>query len=267
MNRYVELLVVNEYTIDFPRHTMQRISLLQRAFRKALSILGGYGARCDCWYQIVMLKRAIDIVLAVTGLVLIFPVVSVVAILLKLDSKGPIFYSCDRVGLNGRLFKMYKFRTLYDTAGAEGPSVCPAGDLRVTPMGHVLRRTKLNELPQLFNILKGDMSFVGPRPEAPDLAAYYPQHARAIFTVKPGLVGPNQILTRHEEEWYPPGADPQQYYIESILPQKLPVDLAYVNQSSAWTDLKYLWLGAMATLKREDSSAMRSHHVRPDSSV
>ncbi len=241
--------------------------MLKRAFQKAYSVLDGCGARCDCWYHIVMLKRTIDIVLAVVGLALILPLVPVIATLLKLDSKGPILYLCDRVGLDGELFKMYKFRTLYDTPEQDGPSVCPAGDLRVTSMGRFLRRTKLNELPQLLNILKGDMSFVGPRPEAPDLAAHYPPYANAIFSVKPGLVGPNQILTRHEEEWYPPGVDPQQYYIESILPQKLPVDLAYVNQSSAWTDLKYLWLGVMATLRREDSSAMRSHHVGPDSSV
>lgn len=209
----------------------------------------------------MMLKRAIDIVLAIVGLALVLPMVPMIAFLLKYDSNGPVFYLCDRVGLNGKRFKMYKFRTMYDEPEAEGPSVCPAGDRRVTRVGHVLRRTKLNELPQLFNILKGEMSFVGPRPEAPDLAAHYPPYARAIFTVKPGLVGPNQILTRYEEEWYPPEADPKQYYLESILPQKLPVDLAYVNQSSAWNDLKYLCLGVVATLSWVDTSVMRSRHI------
>lgn len=149
----------------------------------------------------------------------------------------------------------------------QGQVVCPLGDRRVTPLGHVLRRTKLNELPQLWNILKGDMSFVGPRPEAPDLAAHYPQDARAIFSVKPGLVGPNQILTRYEEEWYPPDADPQTYYLEAILPQKLPVDVAYVHRSTTWTDLKYLCLGVLATLSWVDLRAMRSRHIGPGSSM
>ena len=118
----------------------------------------------------------------------------------------------------------------------------------MTPFGRFLRRTKINELPQLLNILKGEMTFVGPRPEAPDLAALYPAHAKAIFTVTPGLVGPNQILGRNEEEWYPPGVDPQQYYIAEILPKKLPLDLEYVRQPSLYKDLRYLVLGVKETV-------------------
>ena len=129
-----------------------------------------------------------------------------------------------------------------------GASVSPEGDPRVTPFGRFLRRTKINELPQLLNILKGEMTFVGPRPEAPDLAALYPAHARAIFTVTPGLVGPNQILGRNEEEWYPPDVDPQQYYIEEILPKKLPLDLEYVRHPSLFKDLQYLVLGVKETV-------------------
>jgi FlaA1/EpsC-like NDP-sugar epimerase len=137
---------------------------------------------------------------------------------------------------------------MYDTPVQVGPSICPQDDPRVTSMGRFLRRTKINELPQLLNILKGDMTFVGPRPEAPDLAALYPSHARAIFTVKPGLVGPNQILGRNEDEWYPTGVDPQQYYVNEILPKKLPLDLQYVQQSSVVSDLKYVLLGIRETL-------------------
>jgi FlaA1/EpsC-like NDP-sugar epimerase/lipopolysaccharide/colanic/teichoic acid biosynthesis glycosyltransferase len=195
-----------------------------------------------------MLKRVLDILLALLGIIVLLPFLPLLAFLMKLDSKGPIFYLCDRVGKDGKPFKMYKFRTMYSTLGAAGPSVCPQGDPRVTPVGRFLRRTKLNELPQLINILKGDMSFVGPRPEAPDLAVLYPAPARAIFAVTPGLVGPSQILGRNEEEWYPPGVDPQQYYLDVILPKKLPLDLEYVHQSSALTDLKYLFLGIKETL-------------------
>jgi len=195
-----------------------------------------------------MLKRGLDILLSVLGIIIVLPFIPLLALLIKLDSKGPVFFACDRVGKDHKLFKMYKFRTMYETSTRIGPSVSPAGDARVTPLGRFLRRTKLNELPQFLNVLRGEMSFVGPRPEAPDLAALYPEHAHAIFTVKPGLVGPNQILGRNEEEWYPPGFDPQQYYIEAILPKKLPVDLEYVRQLSAFSDLKYILFGVKETL-------------------
>jgi FlaA1/EpsC-like NDP-sugar epimerase/lipopolysaccharide/colanic/teichoic acid biosynthesis glycosyltransferase len=152
------------------------------------------------------------------------------------------------VGKDGKVFKMYKFRTMYETLVPVGGSVSPQGDPRVTPIGRFLRRTKLNEVPQLLNILKGDMTFVGPRPEAPDLVALYPDEAREVFTVKPGLVGPNQILGRNEEEWYPADVDPQKYYIEHILPKKLLLDFVYVRESSFWKDLMYILLGVKETL-------------------
>ena len=152
-----------------------------------------------------MLKRFIDILLSLIGILLALPFFPFIALLIKLESKGPVFYLGERVGKDGKTFKMYKLRTMYHLPVSIGASVCPAGDPRVTPMGRLLRRTKLNEVPQLLNVLKGDMTLVGPRPESPDLAAFYPPYAKEIFTVKPGLVGPNQILGRNEEEWYPPG--------------------------------------------------------------
>lgn len=196
----------------------------------------------------LMAKRYLDFILALVGIILTSPFLPLIAFLIKIDSKGSVFYCCDRVGKDGKLFKMYKFRTMYETVGSIGGSISPEGDPRVTPFGRILRRTKLNEFPQLLNILKGEMSFVGPRPEAPNLAALYPPHAREIFAVQPGLVGPNQILGRNEEEWYPQGADPQQYYIEAILPLKLPLDLAYVREASILKDLRYIVLGIKETL-------------------
>src|SRR6266699_6910869 len=195
-----------------------------------------------------MMKRCIDLVLACIGVLLVLPFSPLIGLLIKLDSRGPVLYRCDRIGKDGKLFKMYKFRTMFETPLPVGVSVCPQDDPRMTPFGRILRRTKLNELPQLLNILKGEMTFVGPRPEAPDLAALYPGYAKAIFTLTPGLVGPNQILGRNEEEWYPPGVDPQQYYIESILPQKLLVDLEYIQQASTFKDIKYILLGIKETL-------------------
>ena len=195
-----------------------------------------------------MLKRLLDIVLAIIGVAFFLPVVPVLVALIKLDSKGAVFYTCERFGKGRIPFKMYKFRTMYETPGQIGPSVCPQGDSRVTPVGRFLRRTKLNELPQLINVLKGDLAVVGPRPESPDLAALYPPHAWAIFTVKPGLFGPNQIHTFHEEEQYPPEVDPQSYYIEVILPNKLTMDLDYVHHHSMFVDLKCIFDAIKLTL-------------------
>src|SRR5215510_4682554 len=197
-----------------------------------------------------MMKRCLDFVLACLGLLLVLPLFPVIGLLIKLDSRGPVLYRCARIGKNGKPFQMYKFRTMLETTLPIWASVCPQDDPRVTPFGRILRRTKLNELPQLLNVLKGEMTFVGPRPEAPDLAALYPEYAKAIFTVIPGLVGPNQILGRNEEEWYPPGVDPEQYYIEEILPKKLPLDLEYVRYPSLMKDVQYLGLGIKETVCR-----------------
>jgi hypothetical protein len=137
---------------------------------------------------------------------------------------------------------------MYHTSSPIGGSVSPWGDPRVTSVGRLLRRLKLNEFPQLINVLKGDMSLIGPRPEAPDLAALYPDFAKRIFGVRPGIAGPNQILGRNEEELYPPGEDPVRYYIEHILPRKLPLDLEYIDDRSIFKNLKYLFLSVKVTI-------------------
>ena len=155
-----------------------------------------------------MLKRLFDIILSILGLIVLAPIFPVIALLIKLDSKGPVIYKCERVGKNRRPFAMFKLRTMVETTCRVGHSVSPQGDVRVTRIGRILRRTKVNELPQLVNILKGEMSFVGPRPEVPDLAALYPEEANIVFTVKPGLVAPCQAKFRNEEELYPQGVNP-----------------------------------------------------------
>ncbi|RPI52795.1 MAG: NAD-dependent epimerase/dehydratase family protein, partial [Deltaproteobacteria bacterium] len=167
---------------------------------------------------------------------------------IRLDSRGPVFYLGSRVGKDSKIFKMYKLRTMIETPVQVGESICPEYDPRVTTFGRFLRRTKLNEFPQLINILKGDMTFVGPRPETPDLADLYPEEAKKVFSVTPGLVGPNQILGRNEEELYPPGADVKKYYIEKILPEKVRVDLEYIRNTSFFKDLGYVFLGVKETL-------------------
>lgn len=192
--------------------------------------------------------RIFDIIVSCIGFFLLLLMLPWVGLLIKIDSRGPIFYRCPRVGRGGKIFQMYKFRTMYETPGNFGPSLTPQGDPRVTPVGRVFRRLKLNEFPQFINVLKGEMTLIGPRPEAPDLAAAYPEAAKEIFSVKPGLAGPNQIMGRNEEELYPPGVDPVKYYIEHILPLKLPLDLEYIKDKSVFKNLKYLLLSVKATV-------------------
>ena len=193
-----------------------------------------------------MLTRVLDILVALVGLLFLGLMVPWVALLIKMESRGPVFYGCDRVGKGGRLFKMFKFRTMYETEHPLGYSVSPQGDPRVTEMGRWLRRTKLNEFPQFYNLLKGNMTFIGPRPEAPDLAAAYPPEAREIFAVKPGLLGPNQITGRNEEEMYPAGANSRRHYLEHILPPKVAQDLEYLRHKTFPGDLKLIILGIWA---------------------
>ncbi|OGP74490.1 MAG: hypothetical protein A2Y80_07895 [Deltaproteobacteria bacterium RBG_13_58_19] len=194
------------------------------------------------------MTRMLDILISLLAVLLLLPFLPIVAFFIKIDSRGPVFYTCKRVGQGGKIFKMYKFRTMHEHPGLRGPSVSPQGDPRVTRVGRVLRRLKLNEVPQFFNVLQGDMTLVGPRPEAPDLAQRYPEAGRRIFSVKPGLVGPNQILGRNEEELYPPGVDPTKFYLEEILPKKMAVDLAYIEDKSFFKDLRYLFLGLKVTV-------------------
>jgi len=181
--------------------------------------------------------RISDIVLSAIGLILTAPFLPVLAIVIKLNSRGPVFYQAERVGKDLRRFHMYKFRTMLQSSTKIDQSICPRNDPRVTSVGRFLRRTKLNEFPQLFNVLKGDMSFVGPRPEAPDLVGAYPEEAKALFSVKPGLVGPvvisalkGNVRGRNEEELYPSAGDPIQYYLEHILPEKVNIDLYYLSR-------------------------------------
>jgi len=196
----------------------------------------------------LLIKRIIDIILSLTGLLFVLPFFPVIGFLIKLDSRGPVFYLADRIGKDMKFFKMYKFRTMMDTPIEAGQSVSPQYDPRVTSFGRFLRRSKMNELPQFINILKGEMTFVGPRPEAIDLAELYPEEAKRVFSVKPGLVGPNAIIGRNEEEFYPPGVDAKKYYIEKMLPQRIKLDLEYIDNPGLLKDLKYIFLAIRETI-------------------
>jgi len=195
-----------------------------------------------------MIKRTFDAVLALVGLVILAPVFAIIAALIKFDSQGPVFFRQERIGLDGRSFRIFKFRTMVDNAYRLGPRLTQKRDPRVTRVGLILRWLKLDELPQLLNVLAGEMSFVGPRPEDPHFVRLYTPEQREVLRVRPGVVGPSQILGRDELELYPEGVDTEQYYIHHILPQKLQTDLAYVRRARLWYDLTLLGHGLAVTI-------------------
>src|SRR5437899_493607 len=156
-------------------------------------------------------KRTFDFILAASGLVLLIPVLLVVIVLVKITSKGPAFYRQDRVGQGGRIFRIVKFRSMFAAAEKHGPAITSAGDPRVTPMGRLLRRSKIDELPQLWNVLRGDMSLVGPRPEVPRYVDSYSPEQRRVLTVRPGITDPASIAYRQEEHLLGAQLDPDRY--------------------------------------------------------
>ena len=197
-----------------------------------------------------MLKRAVDIVIASLGLIILFPFLLVVAALIKMDSHGPVFFRQLRVGLNGRSFRIFKFRSMVSGAYKMGSRLTTKRDPRVTRVGQMLRWFKIDELPQLLNVLKGDMSLIGPRPEDPYFVRYYSPAQRRVLSARPGMVGPSQILGRDELESYPEGLkDTEAYYVEHILPEKLARDLEYVECATFWSDMSLLTRGIWATVR------------------
>ena len=181
-------------------------------------------------------KRAFDVVVAGLALVLTAPLFLVIAVLIKLDSPGPLFFRQERVGRRRRCFLMWKFRKMYDGLPTQGPSLTQRYDMRLTRMGRILERTKLDELPQLFNVLAGDMSVVGPRPEVPQFVDDS-ERWDEVLSVKPGLVGPCQLPLPQRVRTLPRGLpDVEAYYAEHILPGKLAVDAAYARRHHLGTD-------------------------------
>jgi lipopolysaccharide/colanic/teichoic acid biosynthesis glycosyltransferase len=185
-------------------------------------------------------KRALDLALSTLGIVLTSPSLFVLAALVKLTSSGPVIYRHQRIGLGGRRFDVLKFRTMVCDADKVGPAITSAADARITPVGRWLRRLKLDELPQLWNVWKGDMSLVGPRPEVPRYVALYSPAQRRVLSVRPGITDPASIAYRHEEELLNGRGDLDRYYREVVLPDKLNLNLAYLDRMSLLYDLAIL---------------------------
>jgi lipopolysaccharide/colanic/teichoic acid biosynthesis glycosyltransferase len=187
-----------------------------------------------------MSKRTFDLVAASIGLLLLAPLFIMLALWVRLDSPGPVFYRQQRVGRGGMLFRIFKFRTMV-VRPSDGRQLTVGRDPRVTNAGHFLRKSKLDELPQLLNVIQGSMSLVGPRPEVPRYVACYPPEVRAlVLSVAPGITDWASILYKEESEILGRAADPERAYVEKILPAKLEYYVRYVRERSLWVDLRII---------------------------
>jgi len=195
------------------------------------------------------LKRAFDLTVSFFGLLFLSPLFGVFAIAIKHDSEGPVFYHADRIGRFGKPFKMLKFRTMYETPeNHNGSPLTANGDKRITPIGQWLRDTKFNELPQLWNVLKGEMSLVGPRPECADFVEEWPEDLRnKVLSVRPGITSPASIIY-HDEEQQLNGINFLDDYLKNIMPDKLRLDLLYVEGHSFFTDLDVIFMTLLTIL-------------------
>ncbi len=194
-----------------------------------------------------MVKRIFDITVALIGLIILIPVFIVVAILIKLDSPGPVFFKGKRVGQYGKIFYILKFRSMVPDAPQKGATITCKDDPRITRIGRFLRNTKLDELPSLVNVLKGEMSLVGPRPEAPAWVERYTPQQQVVLTIKPGITGLAQIKYRSEEELLSKANWETEYF--QIMHDKLNIDLHYVKNRSFFLDIRIL-LGTVVVLFR-----------------
>ena len=195
-----------------------------------------------------MLKRIFDIISSLFGLILLAPFMIIIAILIKIDSKGPVFFKQVRVTKNGREFKIFKYRTM--KIGSDKYSQITVGkDSRITKVGDFLRKYKLDEIPQLINVLIGDMSLVGPRPEVPKYVALYTEEQREILKVRAGITDYASIEFSNENDILANETDPEKAYIEKIMPRKIELNKKYLSEISVMTDIKIILLTIKKILK------------------
>jgi lipopolysaccharide/colanic/teichoic acid biosynthesis glycosyltransferase len=200
------------------------------------------------------LKRAFDLIGALGGIIVSSPIWAVVAVTIRATSPGPVLYRAQRVGRNGSPFTVFKFRTM--RTDMPGAPITASGDPRITPIGRLLRRTKLDELPQLINVVRGEMSLVGPRPEDPRYVALYDERQRRVLAVPPGITSPASIAYRHEESLLV-GSNAEERYVQDVMPAKLEIELAYIEGRSLWRDVSVLLRTAGAVLRVVSTSARR----------
>ena len=189
-----------------------------------------------------MLKRIFDLLIAGTGLLILSPLLVLMALWIKFDSAGPVFYRQERVGRFGKLFRIHKFRSMTHAQDSGAPQLTVAGDARITSAGRFLRASKLDELAQLVDVVQGNMSLVGPRPEVPRYVAHYPQDVRnKVLSVRPGITDFASIEYRDESRLLAQATDPEREYLEVVMPAKLRYAQRYVDEASLLTDLKLIF--------------------------
>lgn len=198
-----------------------------------------------------MAKRLFDLLLASVGLAVLALPGLLVALLIKLDSPGPVFFRQERVGRGGRRFRIHKLRTMRVDAERQGGQLTVGADARITRIGAWLRRSKLDELPQLIDVWVGDMSLVGPRPEVPRYVAFYPADLRdVVLSVRPGITDPASLRLADESALLAAAVDPEREYVDVILPAKLREAAAYAQQATLLSDLRTLWRTALLLVGR-----------------
>jgi lipopolysaccharide/colanic/teichoic acid biosynthesis glycosyltransferase len=207
------------------------------------------------------LKRWIDALVAGAFLVLSFPLLCVCGLLIRLDSPGPVLFRQTRIGRNFRPFSLLKFRTMFD--GPEGPAYALSSDPRVTPLGRWLRRLKIDEFPQFWNVLRGDMSLVGPRPVVPEVAGSFPREYAELLRARPGLTDPASLKYLREDEILSQASDPQQEFLFVVTPDKLRISRSYLRTATAWSDCRILIDTARALLTGTSPGSSRPDATPP----
>jgi lipopolysaccharide/colanic/teichoic acid biosynthesis glycosyltransferase len=186
------------------------------------------------------MKRLFDLTVSAAGLLILSPVLLLVALLIKLDSQGPVFFRQERIGRNFRPFSIYKFRTMVVDAPQRGAAITAGGDPRITRFGRLLRKSKIDELPQLINVLRGEMSLVGPRPEVPKYVELFRQEYDDILRVRPGITDLASLKYRDEAAVLAAAQNPEQEYVARILPEKIQLAKQYIRNASFLFDLKLI---------------------------
>lgn len=198
----------------------------------------------------LVLKRAMDIVLSGGALLVLWPVLLIIALAIMLDDPGPVFYRQVRVGRGGRPFRIFKFRTMVVDAEKKGLAITVGRDSRITRVGAFLRKTKLDELAQLINVLRGEMSFVGPRPEVPKYVELYTPYQRQVLLVRPGITDYASIAYRNENDLLSGAEDPERMYIDVIMPDKIELNMKYLREISPLADVRLI-LSTVAAVIRD----------------
>jgi len=206
-----------------------------------------------------MIRRLVDVLVAIAALVLAGPLVVVLALAVRLQSPGPAFYGGPRVGKGGRPFKLWKLRTMVSDAYLMGPGITAKGDPRITRIGEFLRGARLDELPQFWNLLVGEVTLIGPRAEDPKILERYTPEQRWILSVKPGLTGPGTIFyAMNQEDTLPKGESTEEYYLDRLLDKKLRIDREYLEHQTLWSDIGILlrtgWYAVSTLFRRRASS-------------